>query len=286
MPEFRRISIAAWVFLTVLLTHGIAALASPTQTRLDEDIAKGNPIVIQLSVALADNKYQWIAPVPAAIGNGQNARTNLYWGARYGVKTYLTNSAGWTRVASLKTGDKRILERLVLTRTFTRKGRNIAVYLVADAWDGKYIKETIGQFMRYNAGDDAFNLQADGKQLNAGGNAQLIAYIGHNALMDYAGLANRLLSNPAAANNNPVNDAIVLACKSQAYFQTRLQAVDAHPLVLTTGLMAPEAYSLHAAIAQWIAGGNDNQVRKAAAASYNHYQKTGRKAAERLFGAR
>jgi len=270
----------------ILLTHGSAVLASPTQTRLDEDIAKGNPIVIQLSVALADNKNQWIAPVPAAIGNGQDARSNLYWGARYGVKTYLTKSAGWIQVASIETADKQILERLVLRRAFPRKGRNVTVYLVADAWDGKFIKETIRQFIRYNAGADAFNLQLDGKRLNAGGNAQLIAYIGHNALMDYAGMANRLLANPLAANNNPVNDAIVLACKSKDYFQSRLEAVNAHPLVLTTGLMAPEAYSLHAAIEQWIAGGDDNQVRKAAAASYNHYQKTGQKAAERLFGAR
>ena len=54
--------------------------------------------------------------------------------------------------------------------------------------------------------------------------------------------------------------------------------------------MAPEAYSLQAAIEHCYSamdtGGDDNQVRKAAAASYNRYQKTGRRAAERLFGAR
>jgi hypothetical protein len=36
--------------------------------------------------------------------------------------------------------------------------------------------------------------------------------------------------------------------------------------------MAPEAYSLHAAIKQWIAGADDNQVRKAAASSYNKWR--------------
>ena len=61
-------------------------------------------------------------------------------------------------------------------------------------------------------------------------------------------------------------------------------------MLLTTGLMAPEAYSLQAAIEHCYSamdtGGDDSQVRKAAAASYNRYQKTGRRAAERLFGAR
>lgn len=267
-----------------LMVYGLAPAVSPTQQRLDEDIARGEPIVIQLSVALADNAHQWIVPVPAAIGNGRDARSNLYWGARYGVKTYLTRSAGWTRLASVKPSDSRILERLVLKRVFTRKGRKTAVYLVADAWDGKYIRDTIRQFIRYNAGHDHFELQLDGKRLSAGGNARLIAYIGHNALMDSVGVAKHTLTNPTVARNNPQNDAIVLACESKPYFLSRLKAVNAHPLLLTTGLMAPEAYSLHAAIEQWIAGGDDKQVRKAAAASYNRYQKTGLSAAERLFG--
>jgi hypothetical protein len=88
------------------------------------------------------------------------------------------------------------------------------------------------------------------------------------------------------AKYNPENDAVVLACKSQPYFSSRLKEISAYPLVLTTGLMAPEAYSLHAAINQWIAGANDVSVRKAAASAYNNYQKTGQRAAERLFGVK
>ena len=39
-------------------------------------------------VALCDNLYQGIVPVPASIGNGDSPRTNLYWGCGYGVRTY------------------------------------------------------------------------------------------------------------------------------------------------------------------------------------------------------
>ena len=114
----------------------------------------------------------------------------------------------------------------------------------------------------------------------------MIVYIGHNALMDYRGIKNLAVSNPAVESNKKENDAIVLACKSRQYFLSRLRKLGAYPLVLTTGLMAPEAYSLSAAINQWISGGDDIQIKKAAAASYNRYQKTGQKAAERLFGVK
>jgi pentatricopeptide repeat protein len=51
-------------------------------------------------------------------------------------------------------------------------------------------------------------------------------------------------------------------------------------VLLTTGLMAPEAYTLTAAIDAHVRGGN---VREAAAQAYHKYQKCGVKAARRLF---
>ncbi len=272
--------------LLFCLSLYLTAFAVSTQVRIDSDLSKGKPIVIQVSVALADNKNQWIVPVPEEIGNGQDPRTNLYWGALYGLKTYMTKKAGWKKLASVQVNDERILERLVLKKHFIRKGKSVLVYLVADAWDGKYIVDTIKQFIRYNAGYDVFSVNADGKKIYAGGKAHLIVYIGHNALMDYGGIKSILFSEQESAKDNPDNDSIVLACKSQPYFSSRLKEVKAHPLVLTTGLMAPEAYSLHSAIEQWIAGASDVQVRKAAAGSYSKYQKISVKAAERLFGGR
>ena len=267
--------------LTHLLTHTSVTFASTTQERIDKDISAGKPVVIQVSVALADNENQGIVPVPSSIGNGQDARTNLYWGARYGLKTYLMRDGGWEKVVTLKPHDKHILERLVLKKDFSRIGQDIPVYLVADAWDGRYIRETILQFLEYNAGKDAIDIQLGNKKIQAGGGAHLIVYVGHNGLMDYSDVI-----NPDPEAGKPGNDAIVLACISKHYFLSRLKRLGAHPLVLTTGLMAPEAYSLDAAIKVWVSGGDDNRVRKAAANSYNKFQKTGLKAAERLFGVK
>ncbi|WP_316785612.1 hypothetical protein [Pedobacter frigiditerrae] len=38
---------------------------------------------IHVFVALCDNKYQGIVPVPKAIGNGQDPDNNLYWGYQF-----------------------------------------------------------------------------------------------------------------------------------------------------------------------------------------------------------
>ncbi len=43
---------------------------------------------IHIFVALCDNKNQGIVPVPPILGNGEDPKNNLYWGALYGVKTF------------------------------------------------------------------------------------------------------------------------------------------------------------------------------------------------------
>jgi hypothetical protein len=53
--------------------------------------------------------------------------------------------------------------------------------------------------------------------------------------------------------------------------------------LLTTGFMAPEAYTLDAAVEGWIADENAEQITERAARAYDKYQKCGLKAARRLF---
>ena len=68
------------VVLVFLLSNGFPALASETQIRLDKDIVADRPIIIQVTVALADKKHQWIGSVPKSIGNGQDADTKSLLG--------------------------------------------------------------------------------------------------------------------------------------------------------------------------------------------------------------
>ena len=51
--------------------------------------AQDAPRTVHVFVALADNQYQGIVPVPAKLGNGTDPERNLYWGSAYGIKTFL-----------------------------------------------------------------------------------------------------------------------------------------------------------------------------------------------------
>lgn len=96
---------------------------------------------IHVLVALCDNKYQGIVPVPKGIGNGQDADSNLYWGCGYGVRTYFKRSKEWKFIKSEKPYSDIILERV----TFKHATKNYT--LIADAYDGKYIKTCTENFL-------------------------------------------------------------------------------------------------------------------------------------------
>jgi hypothetical protein len=78
-------------------------------------------------------------------------------------------------------------------------------------------------------------------------------------------------------------DAIMLACASKSYFADALRWTGAKPLLWTTGLMAPEAYVIEAALAGWVENETAEEIRLRAARAYDKYQHTGAKAAMRLF---
>jgi hypothetical protein len=102
---------------------------------------------VHVFVALADNQHQGIVPVAAILGNGEDAEHNLYWGSAYGVKTFFTRSADWSRVACNEKPKPEILERCIF------KARAANVYVVADAYRGIEIKQAILDFLESAAGD-------------------------------------------------------------------------------------------------------------------------------------
>jgi hypothetical protein len=232
---------------------------------------------IHVFVALADNQHQGIVPVAAALGNGEDAERNLYWGSAYGVKTFFSRSPEWERLSCAQKPRAAILERCIF------KYRNASVYLIADAYRGIEVKQAILDFLDSSAGGgaDAIPVSANtpGSVLNlpAHGGATLLVYIGHDGLMDFQ------LPRYPQQKDASRREAIVLACASKQFFGDAVRASGAYPLLWTTGLMAPEAYTLKSALDGWIAGENREQVRERAAGAYDKYQKCGLKAAHRLF---
>lgn len=234
-------------------------------------IDNDNPVkTIHVFVALCDNENQGIVPVPSKLGNGQDPKNNLYWGALYGVKTHFKNAKDWTLVKHIETDNPKILERLLF------KHKNSNTYMLADAYNGKYIKQTTIDFIEATAGRNKVSISYNKNEIEFGGRSGLLAYVGHDGLMEFN----------VDGNFTPINDekrdAIVLACISKSYFKPYFENTKVNPLIWTTGLMAPEAYTLKSAIDGWIVDETDAQIRERAALAYHKYQKCGINGARRL----
>lgn len=232
--------------------------------------ASGQSRYIHVLVALCDNENQGIVKVPANIGNGQNPSSNLYWGCGFGVKTFFKKQSDWELIKQINNPAKEIYERLIF------KHKDSLVYLIADAYDGAAIKQAIIDFLDYSAGLNKITIDLNPIRIFAGGHSNLICYVGHNGLMDFP------LENVPLNTDNEEREVMILACASKNYFSRHLKKTGAYPLLWTTHLMCPEAYTLDAAIDAWIKNETSEAVREKAAQSYNQYQKCGIKGARNL----
>ncbi|MFT3676302.1 MAG: hypothetical protein QM781_10420 [Chitinophagaceae bacterium] len=254
----------------VKISPAVKITAEPARSRPD------SIRLIHVFVALCDNKYQGIVPVPAGIGNGQQPRSNLYWGAGYGVHTYFSRSKDWQVIARETYSISVRKDSVVLDRLLLRHRRQ-GVYLLAEAFDGRNMKETITEFLGAAAGQLPRVVKPEGRDsLYFGGNADLLAFVGHDGLMDFS------LDQQFKGDTVNKRETMILACYSKRFFGPHLQSTGAQPLLWTSGLMAPEAYTLHDAIDAWIARKPAKQIQQAAAKAYSTYQRCGMQAATRL----
>lgn len=227
---------------------------------------------IHVFVALCDNQFQGIVPVPKKLGNGKDPRNNLYWGAAYGLKSYFKyKTKDWQLVSKLDTKNPNILERIL----FKHKKKDL--FLLADAYDGEQIKKCTENFLKAVNHQNTENLVFKSKNLKFGGSSDLVSYIGHDGLMDFQVNINY------TKKSSLKKDVIILACFSQNFFSKELKKANTNPILLTTNLMAPEAYTLKAAIDGWSNHESKKEIKEKAAQAYHKYQKCGIRGARKLF---
>lgn len=231
--------------------------------------------IIHVFVALCDNDSQGIVPVPKKIGNGNDPASNLYWGCGYGVRTFFNNSDDWELLATVKNPQSEILERCAW------KHRRYPCILVADAWKGARIKNCTIRFLQsasWNLKDTMTVNDHGTTKLLQLGQSKLACYVGHDGLMDFD-----IASPPQSKDTTQTKDVMILACASRMYFKDVIHTAHAHPVLWTTNLMAPEAYTLKAAIDGWLQHEPGDKIRIRAAQAYNQYQKCGMNGAMNLF---
>lgn len=265
------------LLLVILFSNDIFADIRESQERMDTDISIGKPLVAHVIVALCDNEYQGIVPVPKAIGNGDDPYNNLYWGAGYGVKTFFRRSPNWRSISITTSSNSKVLDQVLFEREINRNGERVTAYVFAEAWRGREIAAATEQFLNITRGNHQQTVEIAQSTIAVGSDAHLVAYVGHNGLMDF---------HPSKSQQN-INDrlarsAVILACKSYNYFQPLIDSPTS--LLLTTrSFMAPEAYSLEAAISSWFEHSDKEKVAVDASKAYAKYQKISERSARSVF---
>jgi hypothetical protein len=156
----------------------------------------------------------------------------------------------------------------VILERCTFEHRATTTRLIADIYRGSAIRQAIVDF---------FGHLTSARPVN---DFPLVAYIGHDGLMDF-----QLPGNAAQGQAN-AREAIVLCCMSEKYFGPHLQRIGAKPLITTKDLMYPGGFLLKAALDGWFRGESTNSVLGRVAASYASNQEISVKAARGVFATR
>ncbi len=280
LPDaMRTLTIAA----ALLLAPAIAA-AKPTadeaawldglSSAVVADLAAGKPLVVQVHVPLCDDDI--IDCGNAKLGDGDNPSTNLYWATTPGFGYWFTRKKSkWTQVLDgdgATVGIDEVLDvrvyrrRVKASRAWRDAGapKKFDVYVVAWAWDGDEIDDALAAYAADLYGDAARRLTLDdGTLLDAGGAARIVAYVGHNRLMDL----------PPYQWPEPDDDAapkgtIAIACHTAAYMDDEVPAAARVPLLMTRDYLFSNAAPLEGAVLAFAAGGGYGAIRRAAAKAY------------------
>lgn len=195
---------------------------------------------VRVVVALCDVATQGVLPPPdTTMCDAAHPEKNLYWGARYGVKTFLP-TAGWTSTPA-PFGDTGAVERLRFTKRVAGKD------VVVDAFAFASMASAVDVFLRAAAdakGDD------------------VVVFVGHDGLME--------LTAPDVTAAAGAADVAVFACLSERYFGDAVGKTGAQRRLLTRDYMAPEAYVVDAYIDAVVKSADvDDAVTRA----YAKYQK-------------
>ncbi|HEU0030534.1 MAG TPA: hypothetical protein VFQ53_07875 [Kofleriaceae bacterium] len=244
--------------------------------RVVDDLAHGKPLVVEIHVPLCDNSI--IACGNAKLGDGDNPDTNLYWWTTPGFGSWFARKGtGWKRVLKQRgeaTGDKDVVAVEVYRRSITAPaawqqrgvGKTFPLVLVIHGWRGKAIDRALAAYAADLSDGPARTVTLDdGSKIAAGGAAQLVAWVGHNRLMD---LDDYAWPKPPA---RPIG-MLAIACATAPYMEADVAGSSRVPLLMTRDLLFANAAPLEATVLAFVTGGGYARMRADATAAYAKVQ--------------
>jgi hypothetical protein len=256
------------------------------QDRIIEDIKAGHPIVTSITAPLCDASI--IPCGNSKLGDGNSLDTNLYWATTPGFGAWFRRrGGGWKRVESLRekaTGDDDLLAVDIYHRSmktpvaWQRRGapKQFEVYIVVNGWRGTAIDRALATYASEMSGlvPRVYPLPG-GIKLNAGGDAHVIAYSGHNRLMDLA-------AYQWPSPGQRAMGFIAVACMTADYMESNVPAPTRVPLLMTRDYLFANAAPVEAVLLTLLRGEGYQAMRVNAAAAYARVQDT---SATRVQGA-
>ena len=274
-PGMRAVAVAAclaWSSTAVAAPSTEDAWLVGLTDRVIDDLAAGKPLVAEVHVPLCDNSI--IACGNARLGDGDNPDTNLYWSTTPGFGSWFARKGGgWKRVLHQRgatTGNPDIVAVDVYRRmvrapaSWAKRGvpRTFELDIVVHGWRGKAIDPALAAYANDVSGGPPRKLVLDDRStLEAGGAAQLVAWVGHNRLMD---LDRYTWPKPGRL----VTGTIAIACHTAAYMEDQVSSATRVPLLMTRDLLFANAAPLEATVLAFAAGGGYVKMRNDAATAY------------------
>jgi hypothetical protein len=249
------------------------------EAQLAQKVANEKPLVVHIFVPLCDNEHQGIVPTTASLGNGFSLRSNLYWATSTGMKRYFKEKKTWKLLKSIKNvyQDSVVLERVVFKRTYSN---NAVVYLIADAYRGDKMLETVNHFLRAASNNYTEQLNLDnGTAVSIHGAADLVVFNGHNGLFDlYYNQPNRWYNS-----TNSQKDIAIIACYASEHFEREAMRAKAYPIVRAKGRLHPGAFVISGIIDKWAMLKSVEEMRLNAGKAYCKIHDCSIKTSQKLF---
>jgi hypothetical protein len=243
-----------------------------------DSVKAGEPVVIQTHVPLCSNNI--IRCGKGKLGDGESIEGNLYWATSGGFRGWFNRkSSGWKQVAVVENPDAslpEVLEMRVWKKTvkpaaaWKTRGVTVAfdVYVVAFAWSGDAIDATLATYLEDTYGNTARTIELDdGTKLSAGGAAAIVAWVGHNRLMDIDPVDWTALAD-AHATNATKKGVVAIACHTAAYMADDVPAATRVPLLMTRDYLFAGAHAFEGTITAFAEGGTLASLRKGAIRNY------------------
>ncbi|MCL2824418.1 MAG: hypothetical protein FWD57_10525 [Polyangiaceae bacterium] len=233
-------------------------------------------LVVKVVVPLCS--YEQINCGGSWAGHPGGLRTNIYWGAIFGARTFFEREgSGWSRV-DITGGTTPILEQVVFRRRIGGGvwgvDQDVEALVVLQAFHGSFIHLAVGALWEtaLSGGEVSFHDGGNERRLPV----DVVGYAGHNRLMDGLRLP------PAPASPRPI-PSFVLACMSERHFGVPLRKAGSPTLLTTRSYMAPEGYVIDAVAGAIAEDRSLADIRNAAVDATAQWQRIQRARADNVF---